>query len=123
MSKHVSDFPAAAAASQADENALLRAALAEARTHIEALEAAAENDPLTGLANGARFERELERVTGQAERHGTPAALLYIDLRDLKTINARHGRLAGDAALIHVGRLLSGLIRSTDLLARIGGHL
>jgi diguanylate cyclase (GGDEF)-like protein len=123
MSKHASDFTAAAPASLADENALLRASLAEARAHIEALEAAAENDPLTGLANGTRFERELERVTSQAGRHGTPAALVYIDLRGLKTINGRHGRLAGDAALIHVAKTLAGLIRGTDLLARIGGDL
>jgi diguanylate cyclase (GGDEF)-like protein len=123
MSKHASDFTAAAPASLADENALLRASLAEARARIQALEAAAEHDPLTGLANSTRFERELERVTSHAQRHGTPAALLYIDLRGLKTINARHGRFAGDAALIHVARTLTGLIRSGDLLARIGGDL
>src|SRR3954454_4745495 len=123
MSKHASDFAAAAQASIADENALLRASLQEARARIEALEASAENDPLTGLANGTRFERELERVTSQAERHQTPAALLYIDLRGLKTINAKHGRFAGDAALIHVAKVLSGLIRSSDVLARIGGDL
>src|SRR3954466_16182127 len=123
MSKHASDFTAVSPVSLTDENALLRASLAEARSRIEALEAAAENDPLTGLANGTRFERELERVTSQAERHATPAALLYIDLRGLKTINAKHGRFAGDAALIHVAKLLNGLIRSTDVLARIGGDL
>ena len=123
MSKHASDFTAAAPASLSDENALLRASLAEARARIEALEAASENDPLTGLANGARFERELERATSQAERHGTPAALVYIDLRGLKTINAKHGRFAGDAALIHIAKTLSGLIRAGDLLARIGGDL
>jgi diguanylate cyclase (GGDEF)-like protein len=123
MSKHATDFTAAAPATLADENALLRASLAEARARIEALEAAAENDPLTGLANGARFERELERVTSNAGRHGTPAALLYIDLRGLKTINAKHGRFAGDAALVHVARVIDGLIRTTDVLARIGGDL
>jgi diguanylate cyclase (GGDEF)-like protein len=123
MSKHASEFTAASPASLADENALLRASLAEARARIDALEAAAEHDPLTGLANGARFEHELERVASHAGRHGTHAALLYIDLRGLKTINARHGRLAGDAALIHVAKTLAGLIRSGDLLARIGGDL
>jgi diguanylate cyclase (GGDEF)-like protein len=123
MSKHASDFTAAAPASAADENALLRASLAEARARIDALEAAAEKDPLTGLASGGRFERELERATSNAERHGTPAALVYVDLRGLKTINANHGRLAGDAALIHVADTLSSLIRSGDVLARIGGDL
>jgi diguanylate cyclase (GGDEF)-like protein len=123
MSKHASDFAAAAPASLTDENALLRASLTEARARIEALEAAAENDPLTGLANAFRFERELERVTSNAERHGTRAALVYIDLRGLKTINAKHGRFAGDAALIHVADTLTGLIRASDVLARIGGDL
>ena len=56
-----------------------------------------------------------------ADRHGTPAALLYIDLEGLEHINEAHGRLAGDAALGHTARLLSRLIRSTDVLARIGG--
>jgi len=123
MSKHASDFTAAEPASITDENALLRASLAEARARIEALEAAAETDPLTGLASGSRFERELERMTSNAERHGTSAALVYIDLHGLKTINAKHGRLAGDAALVHVADTLSGLIRPSDVLARIGGDL
>src|SRR3954470_12439689 len=123
MSKHQTDFAAATEASLADENALLRASLQEARARSEARGASAESDPLTGLANGTRFERELERVTSQAGRHGTPAALLYIDLRGLKTINAQHGRFAGDAALSHVAKTINGLIRSTDLLARIGGDL
>jgi diguanylate cyclase (GGDEF)-like protein len=39
----------------------------------------------------------------------------------LKAINDRYGHVAGDAALIHVARLLADLIRSTDVLARIGG--
>jgi diguanylate cyclase (GGDEF)-like protein len=105
----------------ADENALLRASLAEARERLQEMEQSAYADPLTLLPNRRRFIRELERVVGQAGRHGTPAALLSIDLKGLDAINARHGHLGGDVALIHVARLLAGLIRSTDLLARIGG--
>jgi diguanylate cyclase (GGDEF)-like protein len=78
-------------------------------------------DTLTPLPNRRRFLRELERVTANAKRHGTPAAVLYVDLDSLKAINDRHGHFAGDAALIHVARLLAGLIRSTDVAARIGG--
>jgi diguanylate cyclase (GGDEF)-like protein len=111
----------AAPAGPAEENALLRAALAEAQRRIDELEGSAEADPLTGLPNALRFRRGLERVVGQAARHGTAAALLSIDLRGLGAINERHGRFAGDAAIVHVARLLSGLIRSTDLLARLEG--
>lgn len=103
----------------ADENALLRASLAEMRERVSELEQGADQDSLTPLPNRRRFVRELKRMVGQANRHATPAALLYIDLDGLKAINARHGRLAGDAALIHVARLLAGLIRATDILARV----
>jgi diguanylate cyclase (GGDEF)-like protein len=105
----------------ADENALLRAALAEMRGRVEELERLADTDTLTPLPNRRRFERELERAVSQASRHGTPAAVLYIDLNSLKRVNDRHGHMAGDAALIHVARLLQGLIRSSDVVARIGG--
>ena len=105
----------------ADENALLRASLAEMRERLCDLEQLADTDTLTPLPNRRRFIRELERVVAQANRHRTPAAVLYIDLDSLKSINDSHGHFAGDAALIHVAKLLAGLIRSTDIAARIGG--
>ena len=107
--------------SLADENALLRASLAEMRERLQELERLADTDTLTPLPNRRRFLRELERVVSQSNRHGTPAAVLYIDLNSLKRVNDRHGHVGGDAALIHIARLLEGLIRSSDVVARIGG--
>jgi diguanylate cyclase (GGDEF)-like protein len=112
--------PRAAIDQLAGENALLRASLADLRARLGEIEDLADTDVVTGLPNRRRFLAELDRVVNNAARHGTPAALLYIDLDGLKHINDRHGRLAGDAALLHVSRLLGGLIRSTDVLARIG---
>jgi diguanylate cyclase (GGDEF)-like protein len=103
------------------ENAMLRASISEMRARLDELEQLADSDTLTPLPNRRRFLRELERVVAQANRHGTPAAVLYIDLDSLKAINDGHGHFAGDAALIHVAKLLSALIRSTDVAARIGG--
>ena len=105
----------------ADENALLRASLMQMRGRVEELEQLADSDTLVPLPNRRRFLRELERVVGQVSRHGTPAAVLYIDLDSLKAINDKHGHFAGDAALIHIARMLAGLVRSTDVAARIGG--
>ena len=105
----------------ADENALLRASLAAARERLQEMEEAADGDTLTGLPGRRRFLDALERAVGQAGRHGTPAAILTIDIRHLQDINEEHGRLAGDTVLVQVARLIGGLIRSTDLLARIAG--
>lgn len=104
----------------AEENALLRAALAEARARVGDLEESSEVDPVTGLPNEREFARALERVVSQSERHGTPAAMITIDLKGLAAINERHGRIAGDAALSHVARLLRSLIRTSDVAARSG---
>ncbi|HEY0446306.1 MAG TPA: GGDEF domain-containing protein [Allosphingosinicella sp.] len=109
------------ASALADENALLRASIAALRDRVAELEQLADADTLTPLPNRRRFLRELERVAAGVERHGTPAAVLYIDVENLKAINDRHGHFAGDVALIHVARLLAGLIRASDIAARIGG--
>ena len=121
MSHQPISFAPSASAGLAQENDLLRAALADAQRRIEELEALAEADSLTGLANARRFAREVERVAGYAERHATPAALLSIDLRGVGEINEQFGRPVGDAAIAQVARTLSGLIRSTDQLSRTGG--
>ena len=104
-----------------DENALLRAALAEARAQLGEAEENAGRDPLTALVDPRQFRIELERVLSHSARHGTPAALLTVDV-DVKTINESHGRVAGDAALRHVARLLKSLIRASDVAARSGGN-
>jgi diguanylate cyclase (GGDEF)-like protein len=119
MSKHASDF-AGIPVEGADEAALLRAALADAQQRIRELEGRAESDALTPLPTERRFRAELERVVGLASRHGTTAAIVDIELTSLPALHERHGHFAADAALVHVARLLCGLIRSTDILARTG---
>lgn len=104
-----------------DENALLRAALADARAQLGEVEENAGRDPLTALLEPRQFRGELERVLSHSARHGTPAALISVEVEGLKAINEGHGRIAGDAALRHVARLLKSLIRASDVAARNGG--
>lgn len=104
-----------------EENQRLRTTLEEMRTRLAELERLADCDTLTPLPNRRAFMREVERVVGQVERYNTPAALLYVDVDQLKAINDGHGHAGGDAALIHVARLLADLVRQTDFVARIGG--
>jgi diguanylate cyclase (GGDEF)-like protein len=120
MAKHDPYLTAAAPASIEEENALLRATLAEAQRRIAELERSTEADSVTPLPSAQRFRTELERVAGLAQRHGTPAAVVSLVLEDLDSVGQDHGHFAVDAALVHVARLLCGLIRSTDILARTG---
>ena len=104
-----------------EENALLRAALADARARLGEAEEASGRDPLTALLDPRQFRIELERVLSHAARHGTPASLISVDVCDLKAINDGHGRVAGDAALRQIARQLKSLIRASDVAARNGG--
>src|SRR6059058_913478 len=99
MSKHASEF-AGLPVEAADENALLRAALAEAQQCIAQLESKADLDEVTPLPGAGRFRTELERVVGLAHRHGTPAAVVGIALKGLDGLRAAHGHFAADAALV-----------------------
>ena len=110
------------AADAAAENMILRAALADAQRRIRELEEGAETDALTGLADGRRFARALDRVASVAGRHGTRAAVVSIELAGVNAIEDAHGAMGVEAALVHLGQTLAGLIRTSDLLARTGGH-
>jgi diguanylate cyclase (GGDEF)-like protein len=81
----------------------------------------ATHDPLTGLANRALFEDELEAAVARSARSGEPLALLLLDLDGLKMINDGWGHGAGDAALRAVARALRETIRAGDLACRVGG--
>ncbi|NWG54238.1 MAG: GGDEF domain-containing protein [Hydrogenophilaceae bacterium] len=97
-----------------EENARLAARLAEA-------EALADRDPLTQAGNRRAFMRALHQAMSYAERYGTPAAVLFIDLDGFKAVNDGFGHAAGDAVLIHVARLLHAQVRESDVVGRIGG--
>lgn len=103
------------------EVALLKEQLARAERRVEELTALADRDPLVGVLNPRAFTRELARAVAGAARHGHEAALVALDIQGLKAINARHGRAAGDAALAHVGRVVSAHVRTTDAVGRVRG--
>ena len=81
----------------------------------------ADHDTLTGLFNRRRFEEELERELATAERYGSRAAVLAIDLDNFKYINDSLGHSAGDDLIASVGATLLARLRRSDVLARLGG--
>ena len=78
-----------------------------------------QRDALTGLLNRTGFEEHLERRL--QEGGGATLALLYIDLDHFKPVNDLHGHPVGDQVLQLFAQRLSGLVRPTDAVARVGG--
>ena len=99
----------------------LRGRIAQLQERVEQLDMLAHEDSLVGLPNRRGFVRALERLIDRVDRYQEKAALLFVDLDGLKLINDSFGHLAGDEALIQVARLLTGGVRKSDVVARIGG--
>lgn len=85
------------------------------------LEHTAESDPLTGLFNRRRFDRELTSQTEQFRRYAQGGGLLVLDLDGFKEINDTFGHAEGDRVLVEIARILRDSLRSTDVTARLGG--
>lgn len=81
----------------------------------------ANHDPLTGLANRARFLERLHESLLNADRDGTGCAVLLLDLDRFKSINDTLGHHAGDLLLKQVAQRLLTCVRETDTVARLGG--
>lgn len=81
----------------------------------------ANHDPLTGLPNRRLFFARTDGALDHARRIGQPLALLFIDLDGFKPVNDRFGHDAGDQVLRVTAERLAGCLRSSDLVARIGG--
>ena len=94
------------------------AALAEANVTITRI---AATDHLTGLANRRRFYESLATAVSLARRHGSPLALVSLDLDGLKRVNDSAGHEAGDEVLTSFADLLGALCRAEDLPSRLGG--
>jgi diguanylate cyclase (GGDEF)-like protein len=78
-------------------------------------------DQLTGLPNRLLFNDRLAMALALARRHGQQVAVMMLDLDRFKDINDNLGHLMGDAVLIGAARRLSGLLRKSDTVARVGG--
>lgn len=86
------------------------------------LEHAADHDPLTGLLNRPRFERELASALERVERSATDAVLMVLDLDHIRDINDSLGPQVGDDVIRALGHALRERLRPADVLARLGGN-
>ena len=85
------------------------------------LKALSLTDELTRLNNRRGLMHLLGRALRTSQRRRTSLVLAYFDMDGLKPINDRHGHGEGDTALRAIGAALQRVIRSSDIVARIGG--
>ena len=104
-----------------EQIAQLKSDVARLEEQVCKLDRLAHLDTLVPVFNRRGMLRELEIMIARHERHDTPAAVLFVDLDGLKTLNDCFGHAGGDAALIHVAEQLRAGVRATDCVARLGG--
>jgi diguanylate cyclase (GGDEF)-like protein len=81
----------------------------------------AYHDSLTGLPNRRLARDRITSAIKRAARTSQGMAVLWIDLDRFKQINDQYGHPVGDAVLQQTAERLSGRLRSSDTLARMGG--
>jgi len=91
------------------------------RLKADAMERLAFLDELTQLPNRRYLETALDTAMEQRQLLGEPFGVLMIDLDSFKSINDEFGHIYGDRALEQVGRTLSSVFRSSDVVGRWGG--
>ena len=78
-------------------------------------------DMLTNLPNRVLFTDRLEQTAKLAQRNGTVAAALLLDIDRFKEINDALGHESGDRLLCLIGERISSRLRAQDTVARLGG--
>ena len=86
---------------------------------FEQAEHTARHDMLTGLPNARYLQERLESAPIGAP--GYAAALLMLDMDNLKVFNDTLGHSAGDQVIALVGEAVRTSVREDDFVARIGG--
>jgi diguanylate cyclase (GGDEF)-like protein len=78
-------------------------------------------DGLTGCYTRAHGVDSIDRGLRLARRSGRPLSVIMFDIDHFKHVNDDLGHLRGDELLRGVGKLLTRILRSTDMACRYGG--
>lgn len=90
----------------------------ERRAFEERLFAAAMTDPLTGLTNRPAFITMLQHLVDTQ----IGGCLALFDIDHFKAINMKYGQSTGDEVLVAFSDFVRTLIRSKDIVSRVGGE-
>lgn len=88
----------------------------------EMLELLATTDSLTATSNRRHFLQQAQSELQRARRNGDVLTILLVDFDHFKQINDCFGHEMGDRVLIEVTAQLTRMLRSNDLIGRMGGE-
>ncbi len=91
-------------------------------TELERVSEQVREDHLTGTLNRRGMNDAMQREIARASRTGKPMCVSMLDLDNFKKLNDTHGHAAGDAALVHLAKVIRHTVRPTDVIARYGGE-
>ncbi len=106
---------------QLSATAILISDVSETTRLINRLDQQASTDGLTGLLNRRALMESGNQLIKQANKRGSPLAIVLLDLDNFKEINDTYGHQAGDVVLRSVGQRLRQTLRDEDVLGRYGG--
>lgn len=76
------------------------------------------HDHMTGLYNRRYMHDSIKRLD---TRRNLPFSMIYMDLNGLKLINDSLGHEMGDRLIVSVANVLRDMLRSDDIVGRLGG--
>ena len=79
-------------------------------------------DALTGLHNRRYFETHFADLVKRTAEKGRPLSLLTLDIDHFKSVNDTYGHDGGDAVLSGFAARVKRVVRTMDLVCRLGGE-
>ena len=91
------------------------------RLNLE-LEKLSRTDALTDLFNRGYWEESFQKEYDLCKRYENDSSVLIFDIDHFKKVNDNYGHQAGDEVIRETARLVTDLIRKTDVAGRYGGE-
>ena len=80
------------------------------------------HDQLTGTLNRRGLDEAFAKESARAQRRKSSLCIAMLDIDNFKKLNDSLGHDAGDAALIHLTKVIKDTLRPQDTVARFGGE-
>lgn len=96
--------------------------MARLQTELSSASQLVRHDALTGALNRKGLDEALGKEIGRVQRQGGTLSLALLDIDNFKKLNDNLGHFVGDAALVHLVKVVKETLRPQDTLARYGGE-